>query len=170
MFSRQACRMARRVMSNEPSTRRNVSCSSAQEASRLTAMRPRPCCFILVTASSVSSGVALGVSDGSRPLSRAYLIISKVSSRFSGSPPVSTKTFGWMRAISSMSANPCSVLSSYWLRFDCAAARQCTHARSHARVFSQITTNGRTLKSMAVITTPLSWPTGGTLQGRSPTA
>lgn len=53
-------------------TFRKASCSAAFEASRLTAIRPRASAFIFVTASSVSSGVALGVSDGSRPFMRAY--------------------------------------------------------------------------------------------------
>ena len=168
MSKRAAARMARRVMSNDPGTRRKSSCSSARDASRLTAMRDRPWLFIFATASSVSSGVALGVSDGSSPRSLAYAIRSKVSSRLSGSPPVMTKTFGCIVAISSISRKPSAVVSSNWLRRDCAAARQCTQERSHARVFSQMTTNGLTLKS--VIAAPSIAPTPDRQPERSPTA
>ena len=59
--------MARMVRSNEPCTRRKSSWAAACEASREMARRATPCCFILAIDSSVSRGVALGVTDGSRP-------------------------------------------------------------------------------------------------------
>ena len=46
--------------------------------------------------------------------------------------------------MSSMSAKPCSVVSSNCERRDCAAARQWTHDRSQARVVSQMVTKGET--------------------------
>ena len=49
---------------------------AADDASSEIARRATPCCFMEAIDSGVRSGVALGVTDGSRPTVRAYVIMS----------------------------------------------------------------------------------------------
>jgi hypothetical protein len=91
----------------------------------------------------VRRGVALGVSEIRTPLVEAYSTNSKMSGRFSGSPPVSTNTGASSAFTSSINRLASAVFSSNALRKGWAHARQCTQAKSQACVVSQITMNGR---------------------------
>src|SRR6476660_5932089 len=76
-----------------------------------------------------------------------------MSERFNGSPPVRMKIDGFRLATSRISFSASRVVSSSGWRLDCAQARQWQHARSHACVVSQITSNGQRLRSKLVFMT-----------------
>src|ERR1035438_4889133 len=128
--------------SNVPGTPRKSSCDWASGPSRLIAMRETPHSWKRSMASSVSRGVALGVTLVRSPIRTLWRISSYRSGRFRGSPPVKTIRGLPNDLIWSSSSKPCAVFSSCGWRLDWADARQCTHAKSHAWVTSQMTSMG----------------------------
>src|ERR1051326_7609969 len=86
-----------------------------------------------------------------------------MSGRLRGSPPVKMKMGGSSCAISSINFSPSTVLSSSGFLLGWADARQWKHARSQARVTSQITTNGVWFRSKLIFMQPISGD--GTLPG-----
>src|SRR5581483_7348193 len=117
----------------------------------LSAIRTAPAAASRAIASAVRSGVTLGATATRRPLLAARATISKMSSRFSGSPPVKTRTPGASSATCSIRSNASAPVSSRGLRSTTAQARQWRQARSQARVTSQIATTGERSMSIAVM-------------------
>lgn len=92
--------------------------------------------------------------QGSRPHAAPCPPAARISSRISGlmmgSPPVSTSMGGRSSASRSMSRKASSWFSSSGCGRGWATALQCLHARAQARVTSQKTRKGRSLRSVSL--------------------
>jgi hypothetical protein len=99
----------------------------------------------------VTEGVVAGVTAMRSPSPAPCAMSSRTSGRLRQSPPLRTKTTGPNSRTFVIIAFASSVDNSSGRRYGTASARQCRHARSHARVVSQMTTNGDLLKSKCEI-------------------